>query len=71
VTEFHANQGHLYKPDRYTQKPEYKLVWHSLGKEGKRNKARIRTKAGYPRIAAGRNSAPHLTHARGIASVGR
>ncbi len=46
VTEFHANQGHLCKkPDRYIRKSEYELVWHSLGKEGKRNKARKRTKA--------------------------
>jgi hypothetical protein len=46
VTEFHANQGHLCKSDRYTRKSEYKLVRYSLGKEGKRNKARIRTKIG-------------------------
>jgi hypothetical protein len=40
----HANQGHLCKLDRYTRKPEYKPAWHSLEKERKGHKARIRTK---------------------------
>ncbi len=34
------------KQDRYTRKSEYELVRYSLGKEGKRNKARKRTKIG-------------------------
>jgi hypothetical protein len=46
VTRTHANQGHLCKPDRYIRKSEYELVRYSLGKEGKRNKARKRTKIG-------------------------
>ncbi len=43
VTEIRTNQGHLCKSDRYIWKSEYKLVRYSLGKEGKRNKARKRT----------------------------
>jgi hypothetical protein len=41
-----------------------------LERKEKGNKARIRTKAGR-QTAAGRNSTPHLTHARSAESVGR
>jgi hypothetical protein len=44
-------KGIYAKPDRYTWKSEYGLVWYSSGKEGKRNKTRKRTKLRKPRTA--------------------
>ncbi len=40
VTEFHANQGHLCKPDGYKRNSEYKLVGHELRKGRKKETKR-------------------------------
>ncbi len=51
-------------------KSEYKLVWYSLGRR-KRKQSENTDRDRTPRIAAGRNSKLHLTHARSAASVGK
>ncbi len=67
--EFHANHGHLCKPDGRKRNSKYKL--QDIAEERKEKETSENTdKDKAPRVAAGRNSTPYLTHAKRAAFIG-